>query len=141
MALSKCRIIKIPKLGGRHGKLVSLENRHIPFKIQRMYYIYDVPKGGIRGGHAHKKLNQLIIPVSGSFDITLDDGSRKKTFHLKRADEGLYVTAMIWRTLSGFSRDAICLVAASAPYDESDYHRNYKEFQKAFQKRVRPGKK
>jgi hypothetical protein len=106
---------------------------HIPFEIERVYYLYDVPGGSVRGGHAHKQLQQLIVSVMGAFDVILDDGYKKKTVRLDRAYFGLYVPNMIWRELENFSSGGICLVLASLPYDESDYYRNYDEFLKAVQ--------
>lgn len=100
----------------------------MPFDIQRVYYLYDVPGGSIRGGHAHKILRQLIIALSGSFDVVLDDGSDKKTFHLSQANAGLYIPPMTWRTIEKFSSGAVCLVLASSEYDEDDYYRDYDDF-------------
>jgi hypothetical protein len=101
---------------------------HIPFDIKRAYYLYDVPGGAERGGHAHKGLHQLIIAISGAFDIVLDDGDEKKRFHLNRSYFGLYVSPMIWREMDNFSSGAVCLVLASNFYDEADYYRNYDDF-------------
>ena len=97
-------------------------------KIKRVYYLYDVPSDGSRGGHAHKKLNQFLIPLSGSFDVIVDDGSSKKTFSLNKPNKGLYIPNGIWREMENFSAGAICLVLASDFYDESDYFRDYKRF-------------
>jgi hypothetical protein len=101
---------------------------HIPFDIQRVYYLYDVPGGSERGGHAHKGLHQLIIAMSGSFDVVLDDGTTKRRFHLNRSYYGLYVCPMIWRELDNFSSGSVCMVLASNRYDEADYFRDYKDF-------------
>jgi dTDP-4-dehydrorhamnose 3,5-epimerase-like enzyme len=103
---------------------------HIPFDIERVYYLYDVPGGAIRGGHAHKQLQQLVVSVMGAFDVILDDGYKRKTVRLDRAYFGLYIPTMIWRELENFSSGGICLVLASLPYDESDYYRDYNEFMK-----------
>jgi hypothetical protein len=104
---------------------------HVDFDIQRVYYLYDVPGGSERGGHAHRELRQLIIAMSGSFDVLLDDGTEKKRFHLNRSYEGLYVCPMIWRELDNFSSGSVCMVLASNRYDESDYYRDYGQFMRA----------
>jgi len=132
MAVSECRLIDLPKITEPRGNLSFIEGgRHIPFDIQRVYYLYDVPGGADRGGHAHKELQQLIIAMSGSFDITLDDGKDKKSFHLNRSYFGLYVPTMIWREIDNFSSGSVCLVLASNLYDEADYYRNYNDFMAA----------
>jgi len=127
--ITECRILELPKIGEPRGNLTFIEGgRHIPFEIKRVYYLYDVPGGAERGGHAHKGLHQLIVAMSGSFDIILDNGSEKKRFHLNRSYYGLYVCPMIWREMDNFSSGAVCLVLASNLYDEDDYYRNYDEF-------------
>ena len=132
--ISQCRLIDLPKISDPRGNLTFIENgRNIPFDIKRTYYLYDVPGGAERGGHAHKDLHQLIIAMSGSFDILLDDGNSKKRFHLARSYYGLYVCPMIWREMDNFSSGAVCLVLASNFYDESDYFRDYSDYQKALQ--------
>src|SRR5690606_18333171 len=103
-------------------------DRHVPFKIQRVYYVYDVPGGAERGGHAHKELHQFIVAMSGSFDVALSDGRGKKCFYLNRSYFGLYVCPMIWRELNNFSSGSVCMVLASNFYDEADYYRNYDQF-------------
>lgn len=124
-----CRIIHLPRINDPRGNLTFVEGeRHIPFSIQRVYYLYDVPGGAERGGHAHKALHQLIIAMSGSFDIHLDDGHGKKTIHLNRSYNGLYICPMIWREIDNFSSGAVCMVLASEYYDELDYYRSYDEF-------------
>lgn len=129
MPLSECRIIELPKISDPRGNLTFIESgNQIPFDISRVYYLYDVPGGSERGGHAHKDLNQLIIAMSGSFDIVLDDGNEKKRFHLNRSYQGLYVCPMIWRELDNFSSGSVCMVLASNPYDEADYYRDYNEY-------------
>lgn len=129
MSIEKCRIIDLPKIPDHRGNLSFIEgNRHVPFEINRIYYLYDVPAGAERGGHGHKALQQLVIAVAGSFDVMLDDGSNKKLVKLNRPYEGLYICPMIWRELTNFSSGAVCLVLASEAYDESDYYRNYTEF-------------
>jgi len=135
MNLSKCKIIDLPKISDRRGNLTFIEeNRHIPFKIKRVYYLYDVPGGESRGGHAHKRLQQFIIAASGSFDVILDDGFERKKFHLNRSYYGLYVAPMIWRELNNFSSGSVCLVLASDFYDENDYIRDYETFKKMVRK-------
>ena len=129
MSLSSCRLIDLPKIADPRGNLTFIEGgRHIPFDIQRAYYLYDVPGGASRGGHAHKALHQLIIAMSGSFDIVLDDGSEQRRFHLNRSYYGLYVCPMIWREMDNFSSGSVCLVLASNFYSESDYYWDYDEF-------------
>ena len=128
-------IIELPKITNRSGNITSVSNNlNIPFAVRRIYYLYDIPSGSERGGHAHKDLHQLIIAISGSFDITLDDGTTKKTVRLDRPNYGLLIVPGIWRELKEFSSGAICLVLASNKYDENDYIRSYNEF-KEFYKR------
>ena len=128
--IKNLKIINIPKISDPQGRgnLSFIEKNIIPFKIKRVYYLYDVPSDGSRGGHAHKKLNQFLIPLSGSFDVIVDDGSSKKTFTLNKPNKGLYIPNGIWREMENFSSGAICLVLASDYFDESDYFRDYKRF-------------
>jgi hypothetical protein len=129
MSVNDCRLIDLPKISDPRGNLTFVEGGiHVPFDIKRVYYLYDVPGGSERGGHAHKALHQLIIAMSGSFDVMLDDGREKKRFHLARSYYGLYVCPMIWRELTNFSSGSVCLVLASNLYDEHDYYREYGEF-------------
>jgi hypothetical protein len=134
MSISNCRIIELPKIHDPRGNLTFVESsRHVPFDIQRVYYLYDVPGGADRGAHAHKQLQQFIVAMSGSFDVVLDDGKEQKRFHLNRSYYGLYVCPMIWRYLDNFSSGAVTLVLASTFYEESDYYRDYNEFLQALQ--------
>ena len=129
MRLENCKIIDLPKISDPRGNLSFIEGGiHVPFDIQRVYYIYDVPGGSDRGSHAHKNLHQFIVAMSGSFDVLLDDGKEKKRFHLNRSYFGLYVCPMMWRDLDNFSSGAVCIVLASERYDENDYIRDYSQF-------------
>jgi dTDP-4-dehydrorhamnose 3,5-epimerase-like enzyme len=129
MSIEDCKIIELPKISDPRGNLTFIEGgQHIPFDIRRVYYTYDVPGGADRGGHAHKALHQLIIAMSGSFDVTLDDGRKKNRYHLNRSYQGLYVCPMMWRDMDNFSSGSVCMVLASNIYEESDYYRNYDEF-------------
>jgi len=129
MSVADCRVVELPKISDHRGNLSFIEGgRHIPFDIQRVYYLYDVPGGAERGGHAHKELRQLIIAISGSFDVVLDDGREKKRVHLDRSYHGLYVCPMIWRELDNFSSGSVCMVLASNRYDEADYYRSYDDY-------------
>jgi len=132
MNIDRCKVIDLPKIQDPRGNLTFIEGgNHIPFDIQRVYYLYDVPGGSERGGHAHKGLHQLIIAMSGSFDVVLDDGNSKKRMHLCRSYYGLYVCPMIWRELDNFSSGSVCMVLASNKFDEADYYRDYAEFMRA----------
>lgn len=127
--IENCNVIQLNKISDPRGNLTFVEsNRHVPFEIKRVYYLYDVPGGAERGGHGHKALHQLIVAISGSFDIHLDDGVSKKTINMNRSYEGLYVCPMIWREIDNFSSGAVCLVLASDFYDEADYYRDYGNF-------------
>ncbi len=129
MSIDLCKILELPKISDPRGNLTFVEGgNHVPFDIRRVYYLYDVPGGAERGGHAHKDLHQLIIAMSGSFDIVLDDGKQKKRVHLNRSYYGLYICPMIWRELDNFSSGAVCMVLASNRYNESDYYRDYSEY-------------
>ena len=132
MSLDACTIIELPKIADPRGNLTFVEGgRHVPFDIRRVYYLYDVPGGAERGGHAHRALRQLIIAMSGSFDVILDDGRERRRVHLARSYYGLYVTNMIWRELDNFSSGSVCMVIASEHYDEADYYRDYDEYRRA----------
>mgnify|MGYP003680472577 FL=1 len=129
LSIDACNVIELPKISDPRGNLTFVEGRNqIPFAIERVYYLYDVPGGAERGGHAHKDLHQIIIAMSGSFDVVLDDGTNKKRVHLSRSYNGLYVCPMIWRELDNFSSGSVCLVLASNKYDEQDYYRDYADF-------------
>ncbi len=122
----------LPRIHDSRGNLSFVQdNDQIPFSIRRVYFLYDVPAGSKRGGHAHKHLDQFIIPVAGSFDVALDDGLSKKVVSLNRPYQGLHIPSMIWRELRNFSAGAVSLVLASEAYDEDDYYRIYSEFKRA----------
>lgn len=127
--IERCRTIDLPKVADPRGNLTFIEaGEHVPFEIKRAYYLYDIPGGAERGGHAHKELQQLIIAMSGSFDVVLDDGYRTERLHLNRSYYGLHVGEMVWREMDNFSSGSVCLVLASTHYAESDYYRDYEEF-------------
>ena len=124
-----CTMIELDKRHRERGNLTVVENSlSVPFDVQRVYYLFDVPGGESRGGHAHKELNQLIVAVSGSFDVVLSDGELKRTFSLNRPYQGLLVVPGIWRELNNFSSGSVCLVLASRKYDENDYIRDYNNY-------------
>ncbi len=132
MSVNDCRIIDLPRIADERGNLTFIESgRHIPFEIKRVYYLYDVPGGSARAGHAHKALHQVLIAMSGSFDVTVDDGTLRKTFRLNRSYYGLYVPPLVWREIDDFSSGSVCLAVVSAPFDEAYYYRDYKEFLRA----------
>ena len=129
MSIAICKIVELPKIADPRGNLTFLESgKHIPFEIRRVFYLYDVPTGEDRGAHAHKELHQFLICLSGSFDVSLDDGHAKKVIHLNRPWKGLHVTPMIWAAEINFDPGSVCLVMASDFYVESDYIRDYSEF-------------
>jgi len=124
-----CRLIELPRIARDEGNITVIEGRaHVPFDVQRVYYLYDVPGGESRGGHGHRELQQVIVSAMGSFDVTIDDGSSRRTFTLNRAFYGLYMPKLLWRELSNFSSGGVCLVLASMVYSETDYIRDYDEF-------------
>lgn len=138
MNLKSCTIIELPKIADPRGNLTFVESgRHIPFEIKRIFYLYDVPGGETRAGHALKKCYQFIIAISGSFDLILDDGTRKERYHLNRSYYGLYVPPLIWREIENFSTNSVCMVIASEFYNEEDYLREYPEFIKAARGRIK----
>ncbi|HEY3857322.1 MAG TPA: FdtA/QdtA family cupin domain-containing protein [Verrucomicrobiae bacterium] len=129
MPIKDCKLLELPKIHEPRGNLTFVEGgRHIPFEIKRVYYLYDVPGGAERGGHAHKALHQLIVAMSGSFDVVMDDGYEKKRIHLNRSYIGLYICPMIWRELDNFSSGSVCMVLASNYYEETDYYRDHVDF-------------
>lgn len=124
-----CCVIPLSKIHNRAGNITIVENdENIPFQVKRIYYLYDIPGGETRGGHAHKALYQLIVATSGSFDVLLDDGNNKKIVRLDRPNYGLMVVPGIWRELMEFSSGSVCLVLASTKYEETDYIRDYQDF-------------
>ena len=127
--LEFCSVIQLPKINDQRGNLTFVEeNKHVPFEIKRVFYIYDIPTAQNRGAHAHRKLHQFLICLSGSLDVNLDDGYNKKTIHLNRPWEGLYIPPMVWGSETNFDAGTIYLILASDFYDESDYYRDYNEF-------------
>ncbi len=130
-------VIELPKNHSEKGNITAVNNLiEVPFEIKRVYYLYDVPGGESRGGHAHKSLHQIIIAASGSFEVTIDDGSIKRTYMLARPNIGLYLPSGLWREINNFSSGSICLVLASEEYNTSDYIRDYIEFREF--KMIRP---
>lgn len=128
-SIKDCKLISFPKNHQLNGNLTSITNREeVPFDIKRIYYLYDVPGGNSRGGHAHKDLHQIMVALSGSFTVTLDDGLEKKSFHLYQPYQGLLIPPGLWRDLDTFSSGSICMVLASELYDEQDYFRDYADF-------------
>ncbi len=128
-SIYNCNVMELSKIHNPSGNITIVQSdSDLPFRVKRVYYLYDIPGGSERGGHAHKALQQLIVAASGSFDVILDDGFMKKTVHLNRPNYGLMVVPGIWREIINFSSGAICLVLASERYDPSDYIRNYQEF-------------
>lgn len=121
-------IIDIPKIANPEGNIAVIENTTIPFEIKRVYYLYDVPSSAQRGGHAHKKLTQILIALSGSFDVVLNDGNSIEKVTLNKPDKGLLITSNTWRELENFSSGAVCLVLASETFSEEDYIRNFDDF-------------
>jgi hypothetical protein len=128
-SINDCHVIELDRIHNRSGNITVVGNNHIiPFAVKRVYYLYDIPGGVERGGHAHKNLFQLIVAASGSFDVELDDGEAKKTFVFNRPYKGLLVSPGIWREIINFSSGSICLVLASEKYEEADYIRDYDKF-------------
>ena len=129
VGLAACHMVAFPQVTDPRGNLSFVEGQvHVPFDIRRVYWLYDVPGGAERGGHAHRNLQQVIIAMSGSFDIVLDDGRITQRFHLNRSYAGLYIPSMVWREIDNFSSGSVCMVLASEPYDEADYIRDREQF-------------
>lgn len=127
--IEDCRLLELPKIHRVEGNITPIEGgKDLPFEVRRVYYLYDVPGGAARGGHAHRQLQQMLVAVMGAFDVVLNDGHQQKTVRLDRAYQGLYMPELIWRRLENFSSGGICLVLASHPYDEADYLRTYDDF-------------
>ncbi len=137
MSLDDCKVIDLPKIADPRGNLTFIEgSRHIPFNIARVFYLYDVPGGSERAGHALKTCQQFLIAMSGSFDVILFDGKHNKRIHLNRSYYGLYIPPLIWREIDNFSSGAVCLALASEPYDAAKYYREYAEFLAAVKESV-----
>lgn len=135
MNIDECKRIELPKIADPRGNLTFVEGgRHVPFGIRRVFYLYDVPGGADRGGHALKTCHQFLIAMSGSFDVIVDDGVRKQRMHLCRSYYGLHLPPMIWREMDNFSSGSVCLALASEVYQEQDYFRNYDDFMKAIRR-------
>jgi uncharacterized RmlC-like cupin family protein len=131
VTINNTKLLKLPKIHAESGNITAINNgKEVDFSIKRCYYLYDVPAGASRGGHAHKSLHQLIIAASGSFEVIIDDARHKKTISLNQPDQGLYLPPGLWRELDNFSAGSICLVLASEKYSEEDYIREYAEFRK-----------
>ena len=129
MSIKNCRIIDLPKISDPRGNLTFIESgNHIDFDIKRVFYLYDVPGGAERAGHALRTCQQFLVAMSGSFDVVLDDGHEKEKFHLNRSYYGLYVPPMVWRVIDNFSSGSVCMALVSTFYDASDYYRDYDEF-------------
>lgn len=132
LGIEDCKLLELPVVENPQGHLTFIEEqRHVPFPIARVYYLYDVPEGAVRGGHAHQELEQLIVPIGGELDVIVDDSERRERIHLHQPHVGLHIPRMIWRELENFSAGSFCLVLASALYDEADYYRDYEEFRAA----------
>ncbi len=129
--VESCRVIDLPKITDARGNLTFVEgNRHVPFDVKRVFYLYDVPTGESRGAHAHREQHQFLICLSGSFDVELDDGTNQTTVHLNRPWKGLHIPPMIWAAEVNFDPNSVCLVLASDVFDENDYIRSYEAFLK-----------
>ena len=129
ISVNDCKLIQLPKIGDRNGQITSVNNNvEIPFEINRVFYLYDIPAGEDRGAHAHKECHQFLVAASGAFDVEVDDGTSKKIFSLNQPNIGLHVPPGIWAAELNFSSGSICLVLASHPYQETDYIRDYQTF-------------
>ncbi|MFC5195305.1 FdtA/QdtA family cupin domain-containing protein [Bizionia hallyeonensis] len=127
--INNVSIVEVPTVSDTRGKLAVIEKDCIPFNIKRVYYLYDVPSDSYRGGHAHKKLYQMLVALSGSFEVHLKDGENERKITLNKPDKGLLIVPGIWREIDNFSSGSVCLVLASEDYDESDYIRDYEAFE------------
>tara|TARA_R110002012_G_scaffold17930_4_gene66661 strand:- start:32408 stop:32818 length:411 start_codon:yes stop_codon:yes gene_type:complete len=127
--INNVSIVQVPTVSDTRGKLAVIEKDCIPFNIERVYYLYDVPSDSYRGGHAHKKLYQMLVALSGSFEVHLKDGENERKITLNKPDKGLLIVPGIWREIDNFSSGSVCLVLASEEYDEADYIRDYDEFE------------
>ncbi len=135
MSVEGARIIDLPKIADPRGNLTFIEGgRHIPFEVKRVFYLYDVPGGESRAGHALKVCEQFVVAMSGSFDVVLTDGVETTRYHLNRSYYGLYIPPLVWRELDNFSSGSVCAVLASAYYNEADYYREYDQFVQAVQR-------
>ena len=129
MTVDDCKLIELPKVSDTRGNLTFIEgDRHVPFDIKRVFYVYDIPSGQARGAHAHRRLHQFLVCLSGGLDVMLDDGRKKRTVHLNRPWLGLHVPPMIWASEGDFDPGTVYVVLASALYDAADYVRDYEEF-------------
>lgn len=136
MPLSDTRIIDLPKISDPRGNLTFIEgDRHIPFAIKRVFYLYDVPGGATRAGHALRTCHQFLVAISGSFDVILNDGERSRRYHLNRSYYGLYIPPFIWREMDNFSSGSVCAVLASEAFNEADYFRDFEKFKAAIAER------
>lgn len=132
MKIDECKLLELPKITDPRGNLTFIEgNKHLPFEIRRVFYLYDVPGGAERAGHALKNCHQFLIAMSGSFDVILYDGKEKQRIHLNRSYYGLHILPMIWREMDNFSSGSVCLALASELYDPNDYFRDYNEYLRA----------
>lgn len=129
MTVNECKVLSLPKIADGRGNLSIIEeNNHIPFKIERAYWIYDVPGGEERGGHAYRKTREFIVALSGSFDVVINDGTEERTFNLNRSYKGLYVPSGLWRVMRNFSTNSLALILASTEYDGDDYIMDYESY-------------
>lgn len=134
MGAQECKLVELPVVEDPQGDLAfAEERRHVPFPIARVYHVYRVPSGATRGGHAHRAVEQMVVPLAGSFEVVVDDGSRRRAFALDRPQVGLYLPPLVWHDLRGFSAGSAYFVLASTHYDEADYIRDYEEFRAATQ--------
>jgi len=138
LTIGHARKIRLPRIHDARGNLTFVEGgRHVPFDIRRVYYLYDIPSGATRAGHAHKALEQVLIAVSGSFEVVLDTGRARRSFVMNKPDCGLYIPPMTWREIRNFSAGSACVVLASIRFDEDDYYRDYGVFVRAARRRKR----